>query len=278
MSINYSCIKPFGAIVTAPLNGDSVAELKIDCLREILREHKLIVLRGFQSFQSAADFAAYCRLWGEICLWPFGEVLELVEHENPEDHIFDHSYVPLHWDGMYRKQVPELQIFQCVSAPAGEGEGRTTFSNTAMMLQRITDADRSLWGQASITYLRKMEYYESRTEAPIICAHPYRNYDVVRYCEPTDLHDLSFINHPDIKFNCVSGLEEKRIKESLRQALYDPRNFYAHTWQSGDLVIADNYTLLHGREQFTSGSKRHLRRVHVSGNTPLNNPHLVQSL
>jgi len=278
MPVICTPMNPFGGVVTPSKPGSGLAELRIDELKELLIENKLLVLRGFQSFSSAADFAAYCRTWGDIIVWPFGEVLELVEHKNPDDHIFDNSYVPLHWDGMYRKQVPEFQIFQCVSAPEGEKEGRTTFSNTAMMLRRISTAQRDLWGNTSVTYSRKMEFYESRTEAPLICAHPYRDYEVVRYCEPTDPNDVEFINHPDIRFNGVSSAQENEIRASLRQALYDERNYYAHTWQSGDIVISDNYTLLHGRERFTTGSKRHLRRVHVSGAKPLDNPHLVQSL
>ncbi|MGH3312603.1 MAG: hypothetical protein ACRDP3_18815 [Streptomyces sp.] len=40
------------------------------------------------------------------------------------------------------------------------------------------------------------------------------------------------------------------------------------------VVIADNYTLLHGREAFTSRAPRHLRRVHVLGEPALENPAL----
>jgi L-tyrosine isonitrile desaturase/decarboxylase len=41
-------------------------------------------------------------------------------------------------------------------------------------------------------------------------------------------------------------------------------------------VIADNYTLLHGRTAFTVKVPRHLRRVHVLGDPPLDNPALVR--
>jgi alpha-ketoglutarate-dependent taurine dioxygenase len=61
---------------------------------------------------------------------------------------------------------------------------------------------------------------------------------------------------------------------SLRKTLYNPHHLYAHAWQTGDVVIADNYTLLHGREAFTSGASRHLRRVHILGDPPLHNPAL----
>ena len=89
--------------------------IDVAMLKELLWEERLLVLRGFRTFDDAEGFAGYCERWGEISVWPFGKVLELVERNNPEDHIFDNNYVPLHWDGMYRPQVPEFQIFHCLS-------------------------------------------------------------------------------------------------------------------------------------------------------------------
>ncbi|MGG4649520.1 TauD/TfdA family dioxygenase [Pseudomonas aeruginosa] len=61
---------------------------------------------------------------------------------------------------------------------------------------------------------------------------------------------------------------------SLRRCLYHPQAHYAHRWRSDDLVIADNLTLLHGREAFAHRAPRHLRRVHIHAEPALRNPHL----
>ena len=45
--------------------------------------------------------------------------------------------------------------------------------------------------------------------------------------------------------------------------LNDERVCYAHRWQTGDVVIADNFTLLHGRRAFEHGTVRDIRRVNV---------------
>ena len=66
-----------------------------------------------------------------------------------------------------------------------------------------------------------------------------------------------------------------RVHQTLRESLYAPENFYAHEWQEGDVVVADNFSLLHGREAFETKAPRHLRRVHVLSNPPLDNPRLV---
>jgi L-tyrosine isonitrile desaturase/decarboxylase len=275
MEIKTRNLAPFGLLLEPCHPNESIRNIDIARLRDLFHRDHLLVLRGFRTFETAEDFSAFCERLGEISVWPFGKVLELKEQKNPEDHIFDHSYVPLHWDGMYRPQVPEFQIFHCVSAPRNDEGGRTIFSNTTLALERAPASSRDLWGRVTGAYHRKMAFYESKTIAPILTKHPVTGAPVIRYCEPAPEGDDSFVNHPDLEFRGVTTAEATEFHESLRKALYAPENFYAHAWQTGDVVISDNHTLLHGREAFTSGAPRHLQRVHVLGEPPLNNPHLV---
>nr|WP_240968868.1 TauD/TfdA family dioxygenase [Streptomyces sp. HNM0575] len=263
----------FGALLEAASPEERPTDLPVGELRELVREHGLLLLRGFTGFADAEELTAYCAQWGEISMWPFGAVLELVEHENPGDHIFDHRHVPLHWDGMYRPEVPEFQIFHCVSAPGRNQGGGTVFSHTSAVLREAVPAERELWEQVTGTYRRRMEFYDSVAVSPVVSAHPVTGEPVIRYNEPVAADD-EFINHPDLTF---SGLPEDGLAEfhdGLSRALRAPRHSYTHRWQTGDLVVADNYTLLHGREAFTSRAPRHLRRVHVLGDPPLRNPAL----
>ena len=82
------------------------------------------------------------------------------------------------------------------------------------------------------------------------------------------------MNPPKLEFTGVSPEELEAFHHSLKQALYDPSNFYAHEWQAGDVVIADNFSLLHGREEFVSKSPRHIQRIHILSNPPFDNPGL----
>jgi alpha-ketoglutarate-dependent taurine dioxygenase len=268
-------IKPFGLLLQAQDHQDDLHDLDVDMLRELLWRERLIVLRGFRNFTTAEDFAGYCERWGKISVWPFGKVLELVEHNNPEDHIFDNNYVPLHWDGMYRPQVPEFQIFHCVRAPhIGQG-GRTTFSNTVLALEQASDGTRALWQKVTGHYRRKMEFYDSKAVSPIVDSHPLRGFSVIRYNEPPREGFGQFLNPPTLDFSGLDPEELEGFHRSLREALYSPTCFYAHEWQEGDLVIADNFSLLHGREAFETKAPRHLRRVHVLSDPPVDNPRLV---
>lgn len=268
-------IDPFGILLEPKFPGQDVRDLDVNQLRELVWTERLIVVRGFRTFNDSADLSEYCERWGQISIWPFGKVLELLERSNPEDHIFDNNYVPLHWDGMYRPQVPEFQIFHCVRAPFPGQRGRTTFSNTVLALENAPPESRAQWEKVSGKYQRKMEFYNSRTISPIIDSHPLRGFPVIRYNEPPREGFGNFLNPPILEFDGLSPKELTEFHRSLNEALYSPKNFYAHEWQEGDLVVADNFSLLHGRESFETKAPRHLRRVHVLSNPPLNNPRLV---
>ncbi|MBS1961798.1 MAG: TauD/TfdA family dioxygenase [Bdellovibrionales bacterium] len=275
MQTKETRVEPFGLLLEPSRPGADVRDLDVKRLRGLLARERLLVLRGFRTFGDAEDFAAYCERFGEISVWPFGKVLELIERNNPEDHIFDNNYVPLHWDGMYRPQVPELQLFHCVKAPrAGQG-GRTTFSDTTLALEFATPAERELWGKVTGSYQRKMEFYDSRTVSPIVDTHPFRGHPVIRYNEPPRAGFGAFLNPPVLEFTGVPEAEIAEFHRTLREALYSPKCFYAHEWQEGDVVVTDNFSLLHGRESFETKAPRHLRRVHVLSHPPLDNPRLV---
>jgi alpha-ketoglutarate-dependent taurine dioxygenase len=275
MEFKKTRIEPFGLLLEPQRSEGDIRDLDVNMLRELLWCERLIVLRGFRTFTDSEDFAGYCERWGEISIWPFGKVLELVEQNNPEDHIFDNNYVPLHWDGMYRPQVPEYQLFHCVRAPRPGQGGRTTFSNTVLALENAPAPLRALWERVTGHYQRKMEFYDSKTISPVVDNHPLRNFSVIRYNEPPNEGFGHFLNPPVLEFIGVSADELVEFHRSLRHALYSPSCFYAHEWQEGDLVVADNFSLLHGREAFETKAPRHLRRVHVLSNPPLDNSRLV---
>ncbi|BCL71390.1 hypothetical protein TUMSATVNIG1_33560 [Vibrio nigripulchritudo] len=274
MNYKITPLEPFGVIVEPISKNTSVKDLNIEKMRDLFKQRQLVLLRGFETFEESDDFANYCEGWGEISIWPFGKVLDLIQKDDPGDHIFDSSYMPLHWDGMYRPQVPEYQIFQCVQAPKPGQGGRTTFTNTIMALENAPEEHVEFWKKVIGNYERKMEFYNSRTVSPIITKHPLQDHLVIRYNEPHFEERGDLLNPPDTQFTGITQEEVEYFHQTLRETLYDPQNFYAHEWQTGDIVITDNFNLLHGREAFISQSPRHIRRVQVLSNPPFDNPSL----
>ncbi|TNF69469.1 MAG: TauD/TfdA family dioxygenase [Gammaproteobacteria bacterium] len=274
MNYKQTYLKPFGVLIEPTSKDRHINDVSIEILRNLFHDNQLIVLRNFTTFNNKDDFSNYCQLWGEISIWPFGKVLELTEQDNPKDHIFDHSYMPLHWDGMYRKQIPEYQIFHCLKAPKINQGGRTVFSNTISALEHASVKQKKLWNNITGTYQREMEFYHSKTISPVITKHPYKNISVIRYNEPVSIQNETFINLPDMHFKDLKDNQLNDFHQDLQKTLYDVNHCYAHQWQENDVVIADNFSLLHGREAFVSKSPRHLQRVQVLSNPPFDNPSL----
>jgi L-tyrosine isonitrile desaturase/decarboxylase len=273
---NIFFMQPFGVMLIAKEKKYTISGIDISILKTLFADHQLIILRGFEDFKDDEAFSEYCALWGDISLWPFGKILNLTESANPHDHIFDHTYIPLHWDGMYRPYIPEYQIFRCIKSPLSGQGGRTIFSHTHHVLLNTSNELINQWSQITGIYTRKMDYYDSQTISPIIMKHPYKNKLIIRYQEPPD-ETRHFVNIPAIEF---IGLKEDALMlfhQTLQASLYHISHCYAHTWHDADILIADNFTLLHGREAFVSGSPRHLQRIHVLSTVPVYNTELVYS-
>ncbi|WP_422090090.1 TauD/TfdA dioxygenase family protein [Tenacibaculum ovolyticum] len=275
MNFKTTKLEPFGLLIEPIIGKENVHDLDINELKDIISNEHLISLRGFKSFDNAEEFTIYCEKFGDICLWPFGKVLELVEQEKPKDHIFDSTYIPLHWDGMYREKVPHIQVFHCVRSPGTDNRGGTTFVNTKLVLEKTSKKIKEYWSKISCVYSRKMEFYDSKTIAPILTKHPEKDYPVIRYCEPPLDNDESFVNHPGFEVEGIPKEEVGAFIENLNKTLYAPENLYTHQWKTGDIVFSDNNTLLHGRESFVKGAPRHLRRIQLLGKNQIDNPHLI---
>ncbi|QHP81503.1 TauD/TfdA family dioxygenase [Pectobacterium odoriferum] len=269
MNCRIEPLSPFGALLTPVETGQSIATLPIDTLRELAREHHLLVLRGFSSgFSDPETLTEYAGHWGEIMMWPFGAVLDVKEHADTKDHIFDNSYVPLHWDGMYKPTIPEFQLFHCVSAPGQDQGGRTTFVDTTRLLAEANAQLVDEWRRVSITYrIKAVVHYGGEVTSPLVIPHPNGTGEIMRYNEPPTEGER-FLNQHALEYHNVTPETQNAFSQTLRQHLYDPRYYYAHQWLQGDVVIADNFSLLHGREAFTAHSARHLQRVHIQG-TPI---------
>ncbi|MER7000259.1 TauD/TfdA family dioxygenase [Streptomyces sp. NPDC000410] len=258
--------RPFGIRLTAAGAGTPLDAVPVPYLRDLVREHRIAVLRGFTPPAGASGLEGYARSWGSLLSWPFGNVFDVLAHEEPADHVFDTGFMPFHWDGMYREFIPEFQIFHCVEAPDGAEGGRTLFCDTTRVLAAAGPDTVDRWRSVTLGYRnRKMSHYGGVVVSPLIEPHPVLGHPVLRYLEPVPEGE-HVINPPEVN---VEGLDDPAAEAALLAALSavvrDPAHLLAHRWQSDDIVVADNYTLLHTREPYRRGVPRHLRRVHVLG-------------
>ena len=248
---------PFGAVLSAEAPGQDLHSLSLDLLKGLVEEHRVVILRRFAPL-GGDEFPNFCRRIGELQEWGFGVVNELRVDSQAKNYLYTNRAVPFHWDGAFAAQIPHYIIFRCDAAPVGGG-GETLFCDTLRLLKAAPGSLVNIWRQIDITYTtEKVVHYGGSFTSPLITQHPTNRREILRFAEPVfDLNPVSLEVHG------LSGLSEPDFLADLRERLYQDALCYRHSWLSGDVVIADNYTLLHGRREFAQADGRQIRRVNV---------------
>ncbi len=251
-------IKPFGKIILAGSNAALMQFTGVP-LQRLLNQEKLVLFRGFENL-SKEDFVQFAASSGKNFLnWDFGSVMEMTPKEDAKNYLFSNEAVPFHWDGAFHK-VPAYLIFHCIQAPTPGTGGETLFTDTTKIWKESRDEVKEIWKQVSLTYsTEKLAHYGGSITNPLLSTHPRRGEVTLRFAEAVNT-----------KFNPVSlrvsglnkTLSELFLRDLVRK-IYSPKFCYTHTWQKGDLLIADNHALIHGRRAFHSDSPRHLRRIQL---------------
>ena len=238
--------------------GQNVSTIPTSYLKDQIENHRVVVLRGFAPLVGNA-FPAFCKEFGSILEWDFGVVNDLRVKADARNYLYTNHDVPFHWDGAFVSHAPHYIIFHCdVAPPAGSG-GETLFCDTTRLLALASTETRELWERIVITYTtEKIVHYGGTFTSPIVVQHPLNGRPVLRYAEP-----VVDLNPVELVIQGLTGMDHQEFIEDMKGRLNDPSCCYSHSWVSGDLVLADNYTLLHGRRAFAPGVQRHIRRVNV---------------
>ncbi|MFM9959626.1 MAG: TauD/TfdA dioxygenase family protein [Planctomycetaceae bacterium] len=92
----------------------------------------------------------------------------------------------------------------------------------------------------------------------MLATHPVSGESVLRFAEP-----VADLNPVRLEIDGLPTAEQPLFLARMHELLNDPEGCYAHSWRAGDVVLADNHALLHGRHAFTQPAARHLRRVNI---------------
>lgn len=246
-------------------------DISVDHLRVLVRRNRIVLLRGFTNRLSSHALADYARRWGQIMTGSYGEVLDVVEKEQSRDGVFDSLPLPLHWDGMYLPTIPEFQMFHCADAGQLNAGGETVFVDTVGLLENAQPSVVDQWRAIGTTSrIATVDHYGGCVVNALVVEHPVQRVPTLRYSPPVD--DIPGFRNPHTI--TYEGLDHGSMDQSiarLHDCLVHPAHRYEHAWQAGDLLIADNLALLHGRNAFVHGSSRHLQRVHVHADPVLVN-------
>lgn len=247
---------PFGMVITPGKPGVDLSTFSAGFVERLIGLHRVLIFRGFPALAGDA-FTRFCEHFGEILEWEFGAVNELVVHDAARNYLYTNHAVPFHWDGAFVERAPHYIFFHCDLAPEPDSGGATLFCDTTRVLDHASPEQRKLWERIVITYnTEKIVHYGGTVTAPMIAKHPLGDGLVLRYAEPVvDLNPVTL---------SLEGVENRAaFIDDMAGRLRDERCCYSHRWLAGDVVIADNYTLLHGREAFRPGAARRIRRVNI---------------
>jgi len=256
-------LSPFGIALVAD-RAQALMDAGIDTLRALVRQHAVVILRGVGSrFADKEALSRFASAWGPVMPWSFGSVLEVEERPSPRDAVYDSARLPLHWDGMYREATPEFMMLYCARAPReGEG-GRTRVVDTRRVARQAGRQTLERWRQVSVTYLKGGRvHYSGAAHSPLIAQHPLTGEDVIRLDGPYTA-SAPLLNEPVRIWHGIASSAVTAFEDDLASHLLADDCCLAHAWEDGDLMIADNFAVLHGRDRFTPGSRRTLWRVQV---------------
>jgi alpha-ketoglutarate-dependent taurine dioxygenase len=251
-------LSPFGVEITASAASSNVEQVGASQLKTWMSHHRYVLLRGFAALSTDA-LMQLARSLGEPLEWEFGAVNELVAKSDAKNYIYTTAAVPFHWDGAFVGKIPHYILFSCEVAPPSESGGETIFCDGAQVLRGARPEQRALWKSTSITYsTEKVVHYGGSFTSPMIVNHPDGGEETLRFAEPVrDLNPVSL----DIP-NLTPAQRDSLISE-MAVTLRDPWFCAAHSWRAGDVLIADNFALLHGRNAFLHAALRHIRRINI---------------
>jgi alpha-ketoglutarate-dependent taurine dioxygenase len=251
-------LKPFGIVVNSQQPGADIKAVSVSALKTFVDEHRVVILRGFAPLLGQA-LPEFCRKLGEPLEWEFGTVNELRVEAGAMNYLYTSRAVPFHWDGAFAGRIPRYIFFHCDAAPPLGSGGETLFCDTLRLLAQASPAERERWRRIAITYTtEKIVHYGGTFTSRLITEHPDSGEEILRFAEPVE--DLNPVR---LEIEGLCGETERDFLDEMHRRLLDEHVCYVHGWADGDVLIADNHRLLHGRRAFTQSVERRIRRVNI---------------
>jgi alpha-ketoglutarate-dependent taurine dioxygenase len=251
-------LSPFGLEVLAVARASSLEDIPTPTLKDWIARDRYVLLRGFAPL-STESMTRLALTLGKTLEWEFGAVNELVAKPDAKNYIYTTGAVPFHWDGAFIGKIPHYILFSCEVAPPADSGGETIFCDGARLLCGATPQQRALWSVTSVTYsTAKVVHYGGSFTSPMIARHPESGEETLRFAEP--VHDLN-----PVTLEIPGGTPQQRdaLVTEMAKLLRKPEYCVAHQWRAGDVLIADNHALLHGRSGFVHAALRHIRRINI---------------
>lgn len=246
-------------IVSANEADKEITQFRLSTLLEWVMTHKLLILRGFNSLDRE-ELLSYCAKQANLLHWDFGPVMEMKVDVDPKNYLFTEGDVPLHWDGAFY-QEPRFLFFQCIEAPHPQMGGETLFVNTEKVWEDASPETKKAWQKYQLNFsTEKIAHYGGKIQRNLVTTHPETGKTILRFAEPVT---ENYLNPVEVSVEGKDARVSAMLLNEINVAVREEPYCYYHQWHSGDYLIADNFSLLHGRNAFKQESPRHLRRIQI---------------
>ncbi|MGJ8744407.1 TauD/TfdA dioxygenase family protein [Polaribacter sp.] len=243
-----------------------------DKLRKLLLKNKLLVLRNanldFAGFDSFSNYFGVPEVAYPYKYQALGfETIRL--QSNVEGKGMNGGGMYWHSDGPQTKEPSRITLLSCEEAPLVGGE--TVFCNLSQAYSDIPE-DMKL----------RIEHLEGNYP----CRQIYVDDLIEMGLEPETeiVNSLHNLKHPLVKIHPISGIKALYLNENwlkgldgipkeesdeLLKYLYDfateKKYLYYHKWEKNDLLIWDNYSLMHKALDLDSQYPKTTRRIRIKG-------------
>jgi taurine dioxygenase len=246
-------------------------------LRRAWAENSILLLRD-QALTEEDQFR-FARLFGDIAQRsrpPVEKRNYVPDPDNPMHLVTDrvdekgrrlgslgHGEMWFHTDKCYEERPHRASLLYAIEIPSSGGE--TRFASLYRAYDRIPRALRE-----KLEGRRVLQVYDFTTNA--VARVDERLDELMHYWQPV------FVTNPDTGRKAVyvsrlmsvriEGLEQAESDDALAalwEIIEDPDNIYEHRWRSGDLIVWDNLSSLHARNDWPQDERRTLRRCTVEG-------------
>ena len=263
-----------GLNLTEDLDPDTVTDI-----RRAWSENSIMLIRGQDL--SEEDQFRLARTLGTIALRsrppvekrdyvpdpdnPMHLVTDRVDEEGRRLGSLGHGEMWFHTDKCYEERPHRASLLYAIEIPSSGGE--TKFASLYRAHDTLPDAlKQKLDGR------RVLQVYDFTTTDPAVT--DARLEELMHYWQPI------FVTNPDTGRQAlyvsrlmsarIEGMDEAESRATLT-ALCDhieaPDNIYEHSWRPGDIMVWDNLSCLHARNDWPADERRTLRRCTVEGET-----------
>ncbi|KAI1330922.1 Clavaminate synthase-like protein [Xylariaceae sp. FL0255] len=278
MDVTFEFLYPCG-IMIKPAHPTSIYPLSMvdmQKIRTLATTCSPIVLRGFSNTKDRRAFIAKAYDLGPVLPWKSGVIQEVKDESNNDpgsNSVVSAEAMPMHYDGMFKikmitdektgkekkvSDTPHFQYFVSQSA-AQPGDGYTLFASSDLFARYLPQA----YGIRKLEKIkwtcRSHGFFEHVMEdIPLVVRHPTRNSPCIRWHQPWPRWRTAY-GYADISIDNGS----QSLIPLVDSLLFDRRVCLRFSWHEGDVLVSDNFAMLHTRTSFSTDHPRELWRIHT---------------